>query len=1158
MLEQNTFPLNSRELDSVGNNIFLRLSPEAGLPILYANNIFFDKMCTEEGSCSMMLIDYIYTEDRKDFEKFTASLNEMQTCIGSFRAITAENTMIWLDVTGLLTEDTIILGMCDISELVLYKSVLDNFYSSIECAALNFSIAENGESIDVMRANKYYYSMSGNELLSEEGKYYLNVYHEDFPILKAKLEEVGNDIVTIDYRATADDGLTYWINMSVKTIGIISGRTIYTALLFDINSMRTSAVNAENEREKYALAMNTSGDIIVEYIPDKNECIVFDMKTSKNKLIENFHETLLEGSLIHPDDLHIMNELFDNTEEEFDTELRILIPGTSDWQWYQLNVKIPEKTSSEKTYIGVLHNINELKAKENRLKEQVSFDSLTKAYTREAGITLIDEYLSNNDASCSYLMVIDLDNFKKVNDTLGHLYGDAILTMATSGIKNCVGERDIVARFGGDEFLLFIRTGTDDGVCLIADAIIRTILELRTDINDTDGISCSIGIVAAKDVDVPRYNSLFPLADKALYKAKYTGKCKFEYYYADDEYYNDFTEIKYAMQKGTAAVSHAKHDIISLAFEILDRSDDLTSALRMLLNHIGSNMQLEKIKIFQVNKATNEVVIAYSWARDINTPVKVGKRGFYEPKDIEEYVKLFNKSTIVQFQPSVIKRFTQKMRDQLEKLNDRAVFYGGVVDERDTFSMIMYQSDDLERVWTDTDLGTLLELTKIVSMYLDKKRALDEAEHRMAEMLNIDALTSTYTFKHFREKISGLFDSRPTTSFAIAYSDFIHFKYVNDLYGFDVGDEILRDFAKAVKESFSNDLHVISRLSNDEFAYITPYTDVDMVISQINDTAAEFCREKNMKYPLANLILRTGIYLIKRGDSANTVIDRANIARKTLAHLTDCDICIFNDDMYRRIMFEAEMARSMRNALANDEFVAYLQPKFDTDTSKIVGAEALVRWIKKDGTLIPPSKFIPYFERNGFVTQIDFCILKQIVKLIDNWQKTNHPIVPISVNLSRLNSRELNLADKIINLVEEYNIPPKYIEFEITETVFGDMDGRFIENIEKLRNYGFLIDIDDFGSGYSTLSMLSEISADIIKIDKSLLTRSLESPKKAKIIIATINMARDLNYGIICEGVETKDEIDFLKSIGCHKVQGYYYAKPMNINDFNNMLESNF
>lgn len=244
----------------------------------------------------------------------------------------------------------------------------------------------------------------------------------------------------------------------------------------------------------------------------------------------------------------------------------------------------------------------------------------------------------------------------------------------------------------------------------------------------------------------------------------------------------------------------------------------------------------------------------------------------------------------------------------------------------------------------------------------------------------------------------------------------------------------------------------------------------------------------------------------------------------------------------------------MRNLIAkkafeNKEFMAYYQPKVNLKTHKTVGAEALVRWFH-DGNIVYPNDFVPIFEANGFVVSLDFYILECVCKDIKRWMEEGREHIIVSVNFSKLHLSDPLLVEKIVKIVDRYMIPHKYIEIEITESVFVNSNIDLIDLTKKLKKEKFSVSMDDFGSGYSSLNALKDINVDVIKLDKDFFQKGRTSIKTKIILTNIINMANELGLKIICEGVETETQTKFLMDLNCYIVQGYYFSKPIPVEDF--------
>ncbi len=423
-----------------------------------------------------------------------------------------------------------------------------------------------------------------------------------------------------------------------------------------------------------------------------------------------------------------------------------------------------------------------------------------------------------------------------------------------------------------------------------------------------------------------------------------------------------------------------------------------------------------------------------------------------------------------------------------------------------------------------------------------------------------DTVTHLDTYEEFLEKLKDAMGNiSDDVVIPIIYSDIKHFKYFNDTYGYKMGDELIAEFAKEVS-SDEQTFICGSRVVSDNIVvagYVSarlPKESMYKFICQVNNEIEEkLCKRFNCR----RLRLTTGVFYITKDNKdmdVETAISNANLARKQAKKLESETVVLFTDDMARNLNNEIEILNSIRDAIKDGELMPYYQPKIDSDTGKIGGAEALVRWRKPNGSFIYPDQFIPAIEKSGQITEVDYFMYEEVFKFIHEKLDKGQKIVPISLNVSRVHLKNLDIVDKIMALMDKYSVPPEYLEFEITESTCMDNPDKAIKFIEKMHNMGIKVSMDDFGTGYSSLNMLSEVSFDVIKLDKAFL-KTVELKKKEKVILANIiNMARELGMKSLCEGVETEDQSVFLKEIGCNIQQGYFFSKPVPRGVFEAML----
>lgn len=411
-----------------------------------------------------------------------------------------------------------------------------------------------------------------------------------------------------------------------------------------------------------------------------------------------------------------------------------------------------------------------------------------------------------------------------------------------------------------------------------------------------------------------------------------------------------------------------------------------------------------------------------------------------------------------------------------------------------------------------------------------------------------DFLTKLYNKETFYEKVSSLIQEDPSQIYSLIYFDLERFKVVNDFFGEKKGDELLIYLADEVRNFSQESNYIGARLNADCYCVCMPHNKVDELrfANHIKDSLENFNISLKLK-------VNFGVFVIEDTSmSVSVMCDRANLALQNIVGKYDTFIDYYNANLHEKIVEEQEVVNEMNTALQERQFIVYVQPKFDLNTFSTIGVETLVRWNHPEKGLIPPIKFIPVFEKNGFITELDMFVFEEVCKTLRRLLNKNIPVVPFSVNLSRADIYKPDLCDFIVDVTAKNNIDHSLIEFEITETSYTQDSEQLIYVVNKLRDLGFSISMDDFGTGYSSLNMLSEVPVDVLKIDMRFLKNFNEADEKSKNIIHFIvYMAKWLNLPVIAEGVETLEQVEYLRSIGCYNGQGFFFSKPFPIEEYN-------
>ena len=408
-----------------------------------------------------------------------------------------------------------------------------------------------------------------------------------------------------------------------------------------------------------------------------------------------------------------------------------------------------------------------------------------------------------------------------------------------------------------------------------------------------------------------------------------------------------------------------------------------------------------------------------------------------------------------------------------------------------------------------------------------------------------DKLTGLYNREGFYEKVRSILANEPDEQYLMICADIDNFKIVNDLFGRETADDFLVRTAEAIKH-YTKENEVYSRLESDRFALFMKKTDYqESIFLRYSDEVAHITSDLN--YPVT---FHIGVYEIENVTMPVSVMcDRAFMAIGTIKGNLQQKLCYYNSELRKSIVYEQQLVGEFPLALAGEQFLMYLQPQVRTDGS-VNGAEALVRWNHPKRGLMGPTEFVPILERNGLITTLDQYIWNCAAQRLQNWKERGINDMYISVNISPKDFVYIDIYKTFVDLVTKYDINPANLKLEITESaVLMNLESQLIL-INKLRAYGFQIEMDDFGSGYSSLNMLKDIPFDVLKIDMAFLQATKNQERSIQILHSIIKLSKRLNMPVITEGVETKEQVDFLRDMGTDYYQGYYFARPMPVKDF--------
>lgn len=420
----------------------------------------------------------------------------------------------------------------------------------------------------------------------------------------------------------------------------------------------------------------------------------------------------------------------------------------------------------------------------------------------------------------------------------------------------------------------------------------------------------------------------------------------------------------------------------------------------------------------------------------------------------------------------------------------------------------------------------------------------------------IDELTGAPDEKAFLEETQKILRQSGRERYAVISFHVNRFKYINDLFGYENGDKVLKGIYWAITSNLMEP-ELCARRNADRFLLLIKYRRRNDLESKLNKISADIYHTIEFYGIHYTLKFCMGVYECGKDSSLGVaaMVDRAVIAQNSVEPEDSVIYRFFTETMRTEEIIGKNMEDRLLSALENHEFILYYQPKYRLDTGVLAGCEALVRWKTDENTLVPPNEFIPVFEKSRAILPLDRYIFEEACRAVRRWLDSGKRVVPVSVNLSRMHLLDLSFIEDYKAAADSWRVPLELLELELTESAFSENESAMRSAAKKLHKHGFSLSIDDFGTGYSSLGMLKDIPADTLKLDRSFLLGSSDSARGKKLIENVVRLVRDLGMTPLAEGVETKEQVEFLKEIRCDLAQGYYYAKPLPVLEYEKLLQ---
>lgn len=779
----------------------------------------------------------------------------------------------------------------------------------------------------------------------------------------------------------------------------------------------------------------------------------------------------------------------------------------------------------------LLKDIDEQKRNELLVRARSVSDPLTGLLNRSAFEEQLMELLTRIEPEGVHaLLIIDVDGFKRVNDTFGHHYGDTVLIDIAGVLRAMMRNDDLIGRIGGDEFMVCLKNVREGSGFLERRAAF--ICQSLTKQFGTDvAISGSVGL-SLYPRDGRNFSELYLKADKALYYAKHHGKNRYVFYH-DGLAQGDANGFSDPVHPAPEAALRAP---------VINREPQ-----RTLL--IVDDQEMNRELLGEIFRDDYQLLFAEDGQQCLDlllrseTPISAVLLDLIMPGlgGLAVLERIQNDAYLASI-PVIITSAAEEMEFSLRAIELGAVdFVSKPVDARLVRLRVKNAVHKRE-----------IEDLRAQNRYLLLQKS-DESRHQdeLRYLAEHDSLTNLHNKSTFYRKTRQMLEKYPDTQFVMIAFDIEKFRIINDIFGHEEGDRLLQYLAQRTQALYSVP-STFARIDADNFALCTPY---DQTALRLRLTEND---QELKAYDLSfDIILAYGLYIIDdRSLPVSIMHDRAEMAKRTIKGNYLRRFAYYDDTLRQELLSELDIVNNMNAALERQQFEVYLQPKCTLATGEIVGAEALVRWNHPTRGVLSPGEFVPIFEKNGFIMKLDAWVWEQVCILLRKWMDQNggKPRLPVSMNVSRVNIYNPQLVSTLTNLAQRYGVPPRMLELEITESAYAENAKQLTDMVAELRSRGFVVEMDDFGSAYSSLNMLKEISVDSLKLDMRFLFGSDADGRGGTILSSVVRMARYLSLPIVAEGVETAEQARFLHTIGCTVGQGYYYYRPMPVPEFERLL----
>lgn len=1026
------------------------------------------------------------------------------------------------------------------------------------------AVIKGGNEISLEMANKEFLRPEGyewEELLKDKGSFIEYIYREDVGKFEDAIEECRNKKSTevLELRMCTKEGGVHWELVQCKLYGYRDAVPYYILTSWDIDARKGLEEELKLMDEQYRMLEEVTDEFPFEYDVLQNRFRVpqrYHLNGKMSDLTKKYMSWTEMLSDIHKEDRQAYEKALREAmgwEQTGSIDYRFNIASKEkepNYLWYRTIYRsIVGDEGQVIRIIGRSYDISKDRKIREELSEQIRLDPLTRIFNKVAAGEEVERCIEQEPCGTHVLFLIDIDDFKQINDNFGHTVGDTVILDIAQILQKQFADTDVVARVGGDEFLAFMKNTTLKRAEKRAAQLCQEAAKRLVGDEAIVNVTLSIGL-AVYGEDGTDYEKLFAMADRAMYHTKGAGKNSYSFVRKGEPFSIGDPREK-QQDTDRARGQEVDKEFLHFAFSLLAHARDMKGSLNVLIEQIGKKYGLDSVSVFEHLEGCREMELMNYWSRNGH----VYKKKFFVRK-IDAFENAMPGEFVAVGEEWFHKDGTNMMKEW--KLDHMKIQH--LVGIKFEFSgsriggLYLGVSQRKEE-FTQAEKSTFQELARIVGVFVSLRSKLSDDQREIRQLQNMDMLTGLYKLEAFREQLEKMLTSGKLfldtdKKYALVHVDVNNFSYMNENFGQHVGDSILQEYAKLIMD----EEHVVKacRMYSDYFLELVEGSSREDIYQKVLTENKRFEAQQRRKYPASTMRLSAGICFIEEsGETFDMILEGANLARKRAKEQKQRGVLVYRQEMRAKRDEENHITGRFYGALQKGELEVFLQPKFLLEEQKMYGAEALARWRTQTGEVMSPKKFISALENMGYIVDLDFFVLEQLLRAMRHWKNAGHELFTISTNFSRRNFENggKDFIERLEETMKRYQIEPRYIEIEVTESVI-------VENLKSLRvcltrleSLGYRIAIDDFGTGYSSLSVLLEIPADVIKIDKSFTDR-INLKEQQEFVSKLGQFIHSAKEEVIFEGVEKDEQRKFLIDCGFSYGQGYLFDKPMPLEEF--------